>query len=295
MIPYEIREAIWVLQQQGPALRDISRALKVSRNTVRRAFGELFGVAFIPHAIKHSDRKGRIERAFSYVENNFLAGRSFQDWVDLNAQACTWCENTANARFKRRLGMTPKAAYVMEKPHLLSLPPHIPVVTQIHYRLVDSQGYVHLDTNRYSVPQRLLGKKVAVHKRPEQVLVFSGQQRVAEHPRLVGKRNTDHLIKTHHPSLQRGRTPSGPSRQEQALTGCDPLLDQYVAALKKRSSGRGVSKLRRLLELKHSYPARPFLAAVEQALQYGLFDLARLERLILERVAGDFFNLGEED
>jgi len=26
-----------------------------------------------------------------------------------------------------------------------------------------------------------------------------------------------------------------------------------------------------------------------------LFDLARLERLILERVAGDFFNLGDED
>ncbi len=82
---------------------------------------------------------------------------------------------------------------------------------------------------------------------------------------------------------------------EQALTGRDPLLDQYVAALKKRSPGRGVSKLRKLLELKRSYPAEPFLAAVKQALQYGLFDLMRLERLILERVAGDFFNLGDKD
>jgi len=259
------------------------------------AFGALFGVTFVPHAIKHSDRKGRIERPFSYVENNFLAARTFQDWADLNAQARTWCEKTANASFKRKLGMAPQAAYVMEKPHLLSLPPHIPAVTQIHYRIVDTQGYVHLDTNRYSIPERFLGKQVAVHKRPEQVLVFSGPQRVAEHPRLVGKRYTDHLIKSHHPSLQRGRTPSGPSPQEQALTGRDPLLDQYVAALKKRSSGRGVSKLRKLLELKRAYPAQPFLAAVKQALQYGLFDLTRLERLILERVAGDFFNLGDED
>jgi hypothetical protein len=55
-----------------------------------------------------------------------------------------------------------------------------------------------------------------------------------------------------------------------------------------------VAKLRRLLELKRSYPAEPFLAAIEQALRYGLFDLARLERLILERVAGDFFDLEED-
>lgn len=259
------------------------------------AFGALFGATFIPHAIGHSDRKGRVERPFSYVENNFLAGRTFRGWADLNAQARGWCENTANVSFKRKLGMEPKAAYGMERPHLLPLPPHIPAVTQIHYRVVDTQGYVHLDTNRYSVPERLLGKEVTVHKRPEQVLIFSGQQPVAEHPRLTGKRNTDHLIKAHHSSLQRGRTPSGPAPQEQALTGRDPVLDQYVAALKKRSPGRGVTKLRRLLELKRSYPAGPFLAAVEQALQYGLFDLTRLERLILERVAGDFFELGDDD
>ena len=259
------------------------------------AFGGVFGVTFVPHAIRHSDRKGRIERPFWYVENNFLAGRTFQDWADLNAQARQWCAHTANASFKRKLGMTPQGAYVMEKPHLLALPLHIPPVTQIHYRIVDTQGYVHLDTNRYSVPERFLGTQVAVHKHPEQVRIFCGQQPVAVHPRLVGQRYTDHLIKTHHPSLQRGRTPSGPSPQEQALTGRDPVLDQYVAALKKRSPGRGVSRLRKLLELKRTYPAAPFLAAVKQALQYSLFDLTRLERLILERVAGDFFNLGGDD
>jgi hypothetical protein len=182
----------------------------------------------------------------------------------------------------------------MEKPHLLSLPPHIPAVTQIHYRVVDTQGYVHLDTNRYSVPERLVGKQVAVHKRPEQVLVFHGRQQVAGHPRLVGQRNADHLVKAHYPGLRRRHPPSVPSPQELALVGRDPVLDQHVAALKQRAPGRGVGKLRRLLALQRTYPAGPFLAAVAQALQYGLFDLSRLERLILERVAGDFFDLGED-
>ena len=120
-------------------------------------------------------------------------------------------------------------------------------------------------------------------------------RKVAAHRRLIGKRHTDQLIKAHHPDLRRSRVPLGPSPQEQALLGKEPVLDQYVAALKQRAAGRGVAKLRRLLELQRTYPAQPFREAVTQALEYGLFDLVRLERLILERVAGDFFELGEPD
>jgi transposase len=257
------------------------------------AFGALFGVEFMAHAIGHSDRKGRVERPFSYVENNFLAARTFADWADLNAQARAWCETVANAKPKRILGMSPQAAYAMEKAYLLPLPAYIPPVTEIHYRVVDCYGFVHLDTNRYSVPERFVGKKVAVHKRPEQVLVYAGQTLLTEHPRLIGQREGEHRLPGHHTRLERRRA-TGPSPQEQALTGQNPQLDAYVGALKQRAPGRGTAKLRRLLELQRTYPREPFLAAIAQALRYGLFDLARLERLILERVAGDFFELDED-
>jgi len=39
--------------------------------------------------------------------------------------------------------------------------------------------------------------------------------------------------------------------------------------------------------------ARP--AAVAQALKFGLFDLGRLEAMILQQVAGDFFRLDRGD
>lgn len=259
------------------------------------AFGDLFGLQFIPHAIGHADRKGRIERPFHYIENNFLAGRTFTDWDDINTQARQWCGAVANAKPKRALGMSAHEAHLMEKSHLLPLPAHIPTVTQIHHRVVDTQGYVHLDTNRYSAPERYLGKQVAVHKQLDNVLVFYGQRPIAAHARLIGQRDKTVLDKTHHDTLIRGRTAPGPSPQEQALTGHHRVLDQYVAALKQRSPGRGVSRLRRLLEFKRRYPTEAFLAAIEQALAYGLFDLNRLERLILERVAGDFFRFDDID
>ena len=68
------------------------------------------------------DRKGRIERPFAYVETNFLAGRSFADFADLNRQALAWWRDVANRKPKAALGMSPDAAYVVEQPHLVSLP-----------------------------------------------------------------------------------------------------------------------------------------------------------------------------
>jgi hypothetical protein len=96
----------------------------------------------------------------------------------------------------------------------------------------------------------------------------------------------------HHPTPVRMNR--GSVLEEKLLAGHHPSLECYAAALKQRGRGRGVRALRRLLELKRTYPSAPFLAAIEQALQFGLFDLGRLEKLILKRVIGDFFTLDAE-
>ena len=71
------------------------------------------------------------------------------------------------------------------------------------------------------------------------------------------------------------------------------ILDLYVNAMKKHVRGRGARKFKQLLDLKRTYPPEAFGEAVKTALHYGLFDLNRLERMILSNVAGDFFDLGE--
>ena len=48
------------------------------------AFAERFGFCFAAHAIGDPNRKGRRERPFSFIENNFLAGRMFTSWNDVN-------------------------------------------------------------------------------------------------------------------------------------------------------------------------------------------------------------------
>jgi hypothetical protein len=68
-----------------------------------------------------------------------------------------------------------------------------------------------------------------------------------------------------------------------------------VAELKRKGRKVVALSLRQLLRLLREYPREPFLAAVEEAARYGLYDLDRLERMILRRVARDYFLLSDTD
>jgi hypothetical protein len=257
------------------------------------AFARALGFGFKAHRIGHADRKGRVERPFAWIEGNFLPGRSFSDFDDLNRQALAWCNEVANQKPKRILGMSPEAAYLIEKPHLQPLPIHLPPVYEVLERVVDGYGFVSVDTNRYSVLERLIGQATTVYKYPAEIQIFYRGTKIATHPRLIGKRDAKHTLGGHHTIP--ARPARRPTPEVALLHGHHVILDRYVAELVKRAHGRGVRQLRRLIEMKRTYPSEPFLAALTQALQFGLFDLGRLETLILKKIAGDFFNLDTKE
>ena len=57
--------------------------------------------------------------------------------------------------------MSPDAAYVIEQPHLRRLPDALPPDYELLERVVDLHGYVSVETNRYSVPEQFVGKRVS--------------------------------------------------------------------------------------------------------------------------------------
>jgi len=56
------------------------------------AFGERYGFQFVAHAIGNANRSARVERPFWFIETNFLAGRTFSSWENLNQRAREWCD-----------------------------------------------------------------------------------------------------------------------------------------------------------------------------------------------------------
>jgi transposase len=256
-------------------------------------FLQYFGSQFMAHAIGHPNRKARVERPFFYVERNFIPGRQFESIPDLNQQALTWCCEIANQKIKRSLGMSPEAAYVQEKAHLLPLPSFIPPVYELHHRIVDSHGFINLETQSYSVHQKYIGKQMDVYKYEETIEIYDQHDCIAKHPRLTGERHQKSRLKGHHEMLRTRLHPSNPSTPETLLRHDSELLNHYLDQLKKRVRGKGHFAMQRLLNLKRTYPKEAFYQAIKQASHYGLYDIHRLETIILKFIAGDFFNLGE--
>ena len=79
------------------------------------------------------------------------------------------------------------------------------------------------------------------------------------------------------------------------LIATAPEICDYVAALKRRGPGRGTLSLRRLLQMVREYPRRPLLRAVHAAAHYGLYDLERVERMVLREIAGEYFVLRDDN
>ena len=187
--------------------------------------------------------------------------------------------------------MSPDAANIMEQPYFSLLPPVAPPVYKSFYRVVNIEGYIQLDTNRYSVPQKLVGETMEVQKHWDKVIIYDKHNKVTEHERVLDKRGRRRTLPGHHPPLTRKPSINEPPKEEVLLTGKNEVLDCYIKNLKEISRGRGVLNLRRLLNLQRSYPEEPFIAGIKTAQQYGLYDLARVEKIILQNVAGDFFEL----
>lgn len=95
----------------------------------------------------------------------------------------------------------------------------------------------------------------------------------------------------HHPSLRRRERQKEMSEAERLLTGHHPVLDQYLTTLKSHVRGRGGASFKQLLHLKQTYPFEAFMAAVTQAKHYGLYDMKRLETMILKQIRSDIFTL----
>ena len=260
--------------------------------STNRLIHAIYGLRFVAHGIGHADRSAVMERNFRYIENSFLPGQNFTSWSALNAAARRFCDEIANSKIKRALGMSPRQAYANERPFLKPLPAVKPPVYQALSRTVDLYGYVTVDTNRYSVPEALCGKQVEIHKGLYHLRIFYRMRRIATHPRLIEQRDSKSTLPGHHsPPVAHKTNKHLPLLQK--LLGHSPELNAYVKKIAARPAA--TRHLQRLLALKRDYPAQAFDSAIARGLQYGVYDLSRLEKLVLRVVAGEFFKLGESE
>jgi transposase len=254
------------------------------------AFAERFGFYFMAHELGDANRSARVERPFWFIEKNYLAGRRFADWQDLNQQARQWCDRV-NATYKKHIRAVPRELFAVERQHLKPLPVWVPEVYRLQERIVDVEGYVALHSNRYSVPFTWINRRVEVRETKDQVVIQLDARNQVSHPRVPEAEHQRITVAAHRPPRGPSSPRPNPHLEEQLIVQTVPEIADYVSALKQRSRKLVVLALRQLLRLVRDYPREPLLDAVREAAHYGLYDLDRVERMILRRVAQDYFRL----
>jgi transposase len=257
------------------------------------AFAERYGFTFKAHEVGDANRSARVEAPFHRIDKAFLVGSQFADWRDLNRRARETCD-TWNAKFSNKLHASRRELFAAERPHLKPLPLYVPEVYQLHSRIVDAEGYVHLNRNRYSAPWRLIGRTLEVRETLERVELYEGPRRVASHERVYEPIDVRVTDPAHRPPRGQGlgRHPR-PAPEELEMLALEPQVAAYLAGLKRQIGDRR-APLRRLLSMLQEYPREAFRAALETAERYRLFDLDRLEKMVLKQIARDYFVLALE-
>ncbi|MDA9406052.1 IS21 family transposase [Bradyrhizobium sp. CCBAU 45384] len=131
--------------------------------------------------------KGKVERPFRYIREDFFLGGVFRNLDDLNGQLRHWLDTVANPRVHATTHRVVNEAFAEEKAALQALP-SAPYRAVLHLeRRASHEGMVSVGGNLYSVPDTTRRRVFDVHVLADEIRIFEGSVLVASHAPLEGR------------------------------------------------------------------------------------------------------------
>jgi transposase len=144
---------------------------------------------FHPRACRpyRAKTKGKVERPFRYIREDFFLARSFRNLDDLNRQLAHWLATVANPRRHATTQRVVNEAFAEERPLLKPLP-LVPFNAVLKLeRRVSHEGMVSVGGNLYSVPDATRRRVVEVHTLADEIRIFEDGLLIAAHAVLEGR------------------------------------------------------------------------------------------------------------
>jgi transposase len=144
---------------------------------------------FHPRACRpyRAKTKGKVERPFRYIREDFFLARSFRNLDDLNRQLAHWLATVANPRLHATTQRVVNEAFADERALLKPLP-LVPFNAVLKLeRRVSHEGMVSVGGNLYSVPDATRRRVVEVHTLADEIRIFEDGRLIAAHAPLEGR------------------------------------------------------------------------------------------------------------
>ncbi len=249
-------------------------------------FARHYGFQPVACAPADPNRKGKKEKSFRLLWDDFLKGSQFDSLEDLNARLLIWLDQTPAVGNQRVHGTTrtvPNQAWLSERELLIQLPDkRFPVYEQT-IRQVDQDCTISVGGTGYTVPSCLACRSVAVRLFAEHFEVLDSHHRLLYSRRYAPEADKGKLIieATHYAALRpRGPSDGHTDRLDEAFLKRFPSLAPFIHGLQLRMKSLAPVHIRALLRLQESYGQEPFLRAVTRAQQYRRFDARAVGRIL---------------
>lgn len=147
---------------------------------------------FQPRACRpyRAKTKGKVERPFRYIREDFFLARSFRDLDDLNAQLRHWLDTVANPRVHATTGRMVNEAFAEERPTLRPLPlaPYRALLTL--ERRLSHEGMLRVGGKLYSVPDTARRRVLEIQCSIDEIRILEDGVVIARHTPLPGRGQT---------------------------------------------------------------------------------------------------------
>ena len=247
---------------------------------------EHYGTVVIPARPRRARDKAKAEQGVQLAERWILAvlrRRTFTSIEELNQAIAELLERLNERPFRKREGCRRSLFEALDRPALKPLPPSPYVFGEWKQATVHVDYHLEIDHNYYSTPFALIGKRLDVKVSASTVEIFHRGQRVASHPRLLG-RGQHHTDPSHRPPSHRFYLEWTPERFIRWAATVGPRTAKFVERIlhDKPHPELGYRACLGVMRLAKSYPSERMEAAAERALSLRVHTLRSLKS-ILER------------
>jgi transposase len=220
-------------------------------------------------APRRAQTKGKIERPFNYLEEQFIKGSSFADLAAMNAALAQFLREELDVALHRTTQAQPLERFVLEESALTPLPTQPFAGGRDAVRKVSLDCLVSYGGSRYSVPHPYAGTQVWVRGVLGVQVEISDLQGTLLATHAAADRPGQTVVAQEHYAGLRQRTPLTKAVLSAAFLARFPDQQAFLEALVAQHQPAPAPALRLVLDLAAIYTEAALRAAFALALRQG--------------------------
>ncbi|MFZ5986074.1 MAG: IS21 family transposase [Bacillota bacterium] len=233
--------------------------------------------------------KGKIEKPYQYIEEQFVKGNSFKSMTELNLMGKefirNWCKQVHGTT--RRI---PEEFFKEEWPCLLPLPSKRFIIETLIKRDVSFDSLVSIDTNKYSVPVKYVGKEVQYRiVYGYKIEIYDMKMNLIDAPAVKNGKNGIFRIDDHYTPIS-SKVPKSIPEIKRQLVKTFKVGEKYLE-LASKALQQPSYHARQILKLRELYTVESLDKILDYCIKNSIFDIDGIKDILknkyIEIVFGD--------